>query len=126
MTLYRMICPSFEATPNNVRIWDALSPIVTEDRSLVMIRVLPPFPSLAGGYSISGITKTGAGVPIGGCTVDLYLTDGKILVGSTTSNPATGAYSFPGLINHLAFYVVARKEGAPDLAGTTINDLVAA
>lgn len=79
----------------------------------------------AGSLAISGITKDGTGAILGGCVVDLYETVHNVKIGSATSDLATGAYIFSGLAADLQFYLVAYKPGIPDLAGTTVDTVMA-
>lgn len=72
---------------------------------------------------ISGVTKDSNGTPLAACAVDLFRTLDDALVQRTTSD-ALGNYLFlhPG---SGPFYLVAYKAGAPDVAGTTLNTVVA-
>ncbi|MGH7261619.1 MAG: hypothetical protein ACREI9_13235 [Nitrospiraceae bacterium] len=99
------------------------------------MRGLMPLP-LCPRLIISGITKDSAGTALGSCIVSLYRTakdmtimhdpeadDSDELVQRTTSDPTTGAYSFTAALG-TNYYIRAYKEGSPDVAGTTRNDLV--
>ena len=79
---------------------------------------------VARNFSISGVTKDSAGAAIGTCVVDLFVTGSDQLLYATTSD-ASGNFRFnnPGTG---PFYLVAYKVGSPDVAGTTVNTLVAA
>ena len=72
---------------------------------------------------ISGVTKDGNGAVLGSCTVKLYRTADDVLLATTTSDAATGAYSFSQAGNG-GSYVVAYKIGSPDISGTTVNTLI--
>jgi hypothetical protein len=78
----------------------------------------PPFSDR--GTFITGVTRDSSGVAIGGVSVDLYLTttdqkvDGTVSDGS--GNFTIGATGGP-------YYLVAYKQGAPDVAGTSVNTL---
>lgn len=74
-------------------------------------------------YTITGVTKDSTGAVLGLVTVDLFETAGDVLRGTTTSD-ANGNYLLDGQINN-TYYLVAYKAGAPDVAGTTVNTLVA-
>lgn len=78
-------------------------------------------------YVISGITKDSAGAVLGGCTVTLYQTGMDAALQTKTSDAADGSYTF-NVTETIGrtFYIVAYKAGAPDVAGTTVNTLVAA
>ena len=80
-------------------------------------------PGVQKNYAISGITRDSAAVPIGSCRVELYQTGGDIPT-LTTISDASGNFRFdsPG---SGPFYLVAYKAGAPDVAGTSINTLLA-
>lgn len=72
---------------------------------------------------ITGTTRTHTGVSLSGVTVKAYLTSDDTLVATTTSD-TNGFYN----INTPAFgpyYLVAYKDGEPDLSGTTVNTLLA-
>ena len=73
--------------------------------------------------AITGTTKDSAGAALSACVVKLYITGSDALRAQTISD-AVGNYRFdnPG---SGPFYIVAYKAGAPDIAGTTINTLVA-
>jgi hypothetical protein len=73
--------------------------------------------------SIIGVTRDSAGTAIGNCDLDLYMTHADTLAQQRTSD-ASGNFQFynPG---SGPYYIVAYKTGAPDLAGTTVNTLVA-
>lgn len=71
---------------------------------------------------ITGVTKDSADAILANCVVQLFRTSDDVLIEEKTSDGA-GAFTFyPG-----AFYcyVVAYKAGSPDVAGTTINTLLA-
>lgn len=75
--------------------------------------------------NITGITKDSTGAALGSCVVELYVTSSDRVVGRTTSDATTGAYTF-NITFSGPFYIVAYKAGAPDVAGTTVNTLVGA
>jgi hypothetical protein len=77
-----------------------------------------------GSFSISGITKDSTGTPIASCDVELFQTGSEKFLGRTTSD-GSGNYSFVVPTNSGNFWVRAYKVGAPDVAGTTINNIVA-
>jgi hypothetical protein len=86
----------------------------------------PSAPGYVVQYVISGVTKDSSGAALGNCIVSLFQTGVDSLLQRATSDPTTGAYSFsmfdaPGR----TFYVEAYKAGAPDVAGATVNTLVA-
>ena len=73
--------------------------------------------------TISGVTQDSTGAALGSCVIQLFRTPSDTLVGEMVSD-ASGNYQFdnPG---SGPFYIVAYKQGAPDVAGTTVNTLVA-
>ena len=81
----------------------------------------PPFSTA--NTAISGVTKDSAGAALGSCVVELFQTGGDIITRRTVSD-GSGNYRFdnPG---SGPFYIVAYKAGSPDVAGTTVNTLVA-
>ncbi len=73
--------------------------------------------------SIAGVSRDSTGAALAGCTIHLMLTGPDILAQVTTSDAAGNfAFSNPG---SGPFYIVAYKAGSPDVAGTTVNTLVA-
>ena len=70
---------------------------------------------------ISGVTKDASGVPLGGCTVDLFRTSTNEMVDSVVSD-AAGNYK-AGSPYEGAHYCVAYKTGSPDVFGTSKNTL---
>jgi hypothetical protein len=73
-------------------------------------------------YSISGITKDSASVALGSCDVYLMrkLTTGAIeYVTKSISDSVTGEYSFLANPNISTYFVVARKEGTPNVFDVT-------
>ena len=77
-----------------------------------------------GSFSITGVTRDSTGSALGSCTVDLFQTGGDIFVGSTTSD-GSGNFTIVTPNNAGTFYLVAYKAGSPDVAGTSVNTLVA-
>jgi hypothetical protein len=73
---------------------------------------------------ISGTTRDSSSNPLGNCTIQVLSADGTIKAYSTTSD-GSGAYE--ALIEDptLSYKVDAYLAGSPDVAGTTINTLVA-
>lgn len=71
---------------------------------------------------IAGITRNASGVPIGGVTVKVYRTSDDLELMSTVSAD-DGAYQV-ATNESFQCYLVAYKAGAPDVEGTTRNDLV--
>lgn len=69
--------------------------------------------------ALTGITRDSAGAVLGLCRVDLC--QNNVISRSITSD-AGGNYSFvnPG---SGPFFLVAYKQGSPDVAGTTVNTL---
>lgn len=76
-------------------------------------------------YTIDGYTKDGNGVILPNASVFLFRTDTKAYVGATTSD-VNGYYTFTVDNNTVEYFLVGYKDGAPDLAGTTIKTLVGA
>ena|SRR6266704_3044924 len=75
-------------------------------------------------YKISGVTRDSLGNALGNCTVQLFYTATNILAAQTQSD-ASGNYAF-SIGPSQACYIVAYLPGSPDVAGTTVNTLVAA
>jgi hypothetical protein len=72
---------------------------------------------------VSGVTRDNTGAPLGGCTVKLYDTPTDTVLAQTVSD-GSGNYAF-NLSLYGPFYCVAYLPGSPDVAGTTIDTLVA-
>ena len=71
-------------------------------------------------WKIQGVTKDSGGSPIGGITVDLFLTNGDIKVDSTISD-AAGNYLLFTPYQSQNHYCVATNNST--LAGATVNTL---
>ncbi|WP_291854855.1 hypothetical protein [Bradyrhizobium sp.] len=70
------------------------------------------------------VTADSSGTPLGGCDVELYHAATDTVVGRTTSDPV-GAFTFDLGNNSDFYYIRAYKAGTPDVAGTTVNTLMA-
>lgn len=75
-------------------------------------------------WIIAGVTKDSSGVALGSCAVDLFDTGTDTKIASVISD-ASGNYSFSVEGNSQTKYAVAYQAGAPDVAGTTVNTLIA-
>jgi hypothetical protein len=77
-------------------------------------------------YVVSGVTRDATGAPLGGCTVKLFETISGLFRGYTISD-ANGNYAIEIAGDRgLSLFAEAYLAGSPDVAGTTINTLVAA
>lgn len=76
-------------------------------------------------FSISGVTRDSAGTQLDACDVVLYESATDLPVARTVSG-ASGDYSITLGNNAGFFYVVAYKDGSPDVFGTTVDTLVLA
>jgi len=81
-------------------------------------------PKFYGTFSIPGVTRDSAGAPLGNCVVHLFETSTDTELAQTISDGA-GAFTFSIGSNAGFFYIVAYLVGSPDVAGTTVNTLVA-
>lgn len=81
-------------------------------------------PTFLGSFSISGVTRDSAGTPLANCSVDLFLTAEDTLVASTVSD-GSGNFSFTLAGNSQNYFLRAYKTGSPDVAGTSLNTLIA-
>ena len=77
-----------------------------------------------GGFRLVGTTLNSSGARLGLCAVHLFQTGDDAEIAETVSD-ANGDYTFNIGTNAGNFYVVAYKPGSPDVAGTTLNTLVA-
>lgn len=74
-------------------------------------------------WKLTGTTKDSTGVALGNCVVKLFYSLTNTIAGITESD-ASGIFTF--LVGpSLNCYIVAYKPGSPDVAGTTVNTLVA-
>ena len=74
-------------------------------------------------YVLSGVCRNISDVPVAGAIVKVFDTATDTLQVTVTSNGA-GAYSAPVVIPG-PFYAVGYLNGVPDIAGTTVNTLMA-
>ncbi len=79
-----------------------------------------PFPFNA---SITGISRDSTGAPLGDCVTKLFRTWDDAIIASTVSD-GSGNYTFYPPSSG-PYYVVWYKAGSPDVAGTSVNTLVA-
>jgi hypothetical protein len=77
-----------------------------------------------GTFSVTGVTKDKNGAVLGDCVVHLFDAATDVRVAEILSD-GSGNFVFVLGSNVGLFYIVAYKDGAPDLAGTTINELIA-
>jgi hypothetical protein len=73
---------------------------------------------------ISGITRDSTGAVLGSCEVRVFRTEDNLFIGSTTSDPTTGAWSLQIWAGG-PFFFVEYKTGSPDKAGASLRTLVA-
>ena len=71
---------------------------------------------------ISGVSRDSAGAVLGNCQVLVFRTESRSLVAETTSD-GSGNWSLTVNVGG-PFFLVEYKAGAPDVAGTSRNDLV--
>jgi 3-dehydroquinate dehydratase len=81
-------------------------------------------PKFYGAFKISGITRDSTGAALASCAVHLFESATDIEIAQTVSD-AIGQYQIVIGNNAGFFYIVAYKSGSPDVAGTTVNTLVA-
>ena len=78
-------------------------------------------------FTLVGITKTGAGVAEGNCRVIAYqsgwrtVPDAPVIIAETVSD---GSGNFTLNLRNIDYQLTAYKEGSPDLAGITRQDVV--
>lgn len=75
-------------------------------------------------YRIAGVTKDSSGVPLGNCSVHLFRTSDDVEIDMVQSD-ASGNYEFRSATLITSYYVLAYKQGTPDVAGTSVNTLIA-
>ncbi len=74
-----------------------------------------------GSFAVAGVTRDSAGVALGNCVVKLFETGTDRELAEVTSDTTTGVFSFSVGGNSTLYYLVAYKQGSPDVAGTTVN-----
>jgi hypothetical protein len=78
-------------------------------------------------YQLSGITYDSTGSVLASCQVSLFKHAGGGVysyIGTTVSDATTGAYSFTGLSDDDAAYmIVAHKAGSPNVFDVSDNNL---
>lgn len=78
-------------------------------------------------FTLTGITKTGAGVALGNCRVIAYQSGWRYvdsapdIIAETVSD---GSGNFTLTLRNIDYQLVAYQEGSPDLAGITRQDVV--
>jgi hypothetical protein len=86
----------------------------------------PEYASGASGfYGIAGVTRDVYGTVITGALVRLFRTSDSLLVATVVSDAVDGEFMLPTPYYPDAHYVVASKSGTPDVAGTSVQTLVA-
>ena len=76
-------------------------------------------------YLVSGVTRDTVGTAKGGCTVQVFETLTGILRGTTISD-ANGNYAVEIAGDRtIQLYATAYLAGSPDIAGMTVNTLIA-
>lgn len=75
-------------------------------------------------WILAGVTRGLRGQPLGGCSVLVFDTTTDGLLGSGTSDSG-GNYNITLSSSGNNLFAVAYLAGSPDLAGTTVNTLVA-
>lgn len=77
--------------------------------------------------AITGVTRDTTGAVIGGATVRLIRQVDDVKVATVTSDPVTGVYGFArGTDDPYAYYVIAFKDGVPEVHGVSDRGLVPA
>ena len=76
------------------------------------------------GWALTGQTLDASSVALPGCRVEGFITGPDTYIGDVISD-GSGNFSIPVGFNSSRFYLVAYLPGSPDVAGTTVNTLVA-
>jgi hypothetical protein len=79
----------------------------------------------SGFYGFTGITRDVYGTIIGGATVRCFRTSDGLLVSTVTSDATTGAFMAWTPYYPDPHFLVASKTGSPDVAGTSVQTLIA-
>lgn len=100
-------------------------PISVGGIGLTNVGRFAPAPVRAQFYSVSGVTRDSAGAPLGYCVVQIFESATNVWRGSTTSN-ASGNYKIEIAGDRtIQLKAAAYLPGPPDVAGTTVNTLIA-
>jgi len=86
--------------------------------------VFKPVKIAAVNPGITGITRDKNGVALGNCIVDAFRNWDNQFIASTISDGGGNFTVNP--ISSGPYYLVAYKAGSPDVAGTSVNTLIAA
>ena len=90
-----------------------------------LLKTIPvSFPSGVTVLHVTGVTRDSSSAPLAGVTVSMFLTSTNAPMGQTISD-GSGNYSFTLYSPPGPFYIIAYLAGSPDVAGTTVNTLVA-
>lgn len=74
-------------------------------------------------YTLSGITRDNTGAVLANCVVDLFYAGGDKQRYASTVSDANGAYTFVSGDNVSTFFVVAYKDGATPVGGSSLQSL---
>ena len=75
---------------------------------------------------LKGVTRDSAGAVLGSAIVQGLVTATDVFLGQVTSHPTDGTYTLGMQVDKATpLYAVAYKAGSPDVAGTTVNTLLA-
>ncbi len=74
-------------------------------------------------YTLSGTTRNSRGTPLPNVVVDVFNEATEAFLGTATSN-ASGAYTVTLSASSTAVFAVGYLAGSPDVAGTTLNNLI--
>jgi hypothetical protein len=74
-------------------------------------------------YTLSGVTRDATGNPLPSVVVEVYDTASNAYLGTATSD-GVGAYTATLSSSTSACFAVGYLVGSPDVAGTTLNNLV--
>jgi hypothetical protein len=82
-------------------------------------------PVFLGSFGLSGVTRDSSGAALAGCIVRLFRTSAFDEKLAETVSDASGNYTFKLADNSGTFWLAVYKPGAPDVAGTSVRNLVA-
>lgn len=74
-------------------------------------------------YTLTGVTRDSRGRPLGNVVVEVYDTGNESFLGDTTAD-SDGNYTVTLSSSTSACFAVGYLAGSPDVAGTTLNNLV--
>ncbi len=74
-------------------------------------------------YTVTGTTRNSRGGILPSVVVSLFTTSTEALISTTTAD-TNGSFAFTSLASNGPVFMVGYLSGTPDVAGTTLNNIV--